>query len=86
MTAPARHRAKLFSNGRSQAVRIPKEFRLAGREVTIRKVGQAVILEPVEAGWPPGYFDRLRRLRARPVSIRRPPDPPPAPLDWDPDG
>ena len=38
--------AKLFWSGRSQAVRLPKEFRLAGNEVRIRKQGAAVILEP----------------------------------------
>lgn len=40
--------AKLFWNGRSQAVRLPKEFRFEGDEVHIRRVGTAVILEPVK--------------------------------------
>ncbi len=39
--------AKLFRNGRSQAVRLPREFRFAGDEVRIRKVGDAVLLEPL---------------------------------------
>ncbi len=43
--------AKLFRTGRSQAVRLPKEFRFAGDEVRIRRHGQAVILEPVPADW-----------------------------------
>jgi antitoxin VapB len=85
MPAPVRQRAKLFRNGRSQAVRIPKEFRLEGREVTIRKVGRALILEPLEPDWPSGYFARLRRLRKKPIRIRRPPDPLPEPLAWNPD-
>lgn len=38
--------AKIFKTGNSQAVRIPKEFRLAGKEVYIRKVGNMLILEP----------------------------------------
>ncbi|PYS53900.1 MAG: AbrB/MazE/SpoVT family DNA-binding domain-containing protein [Acidobacteria bacterium] len=38
--------AKLFSNGRSQAVRLPQEFRFEGNEVRIRKVGDGVLLEP----------------------------------------
>ena len=38
--------AKLFENGRSQAVRLPKEFRFNGNEVSINKVGDAVILLP----------------------------------------
>lgn len=41
--------AKLFQHGRSQAVRLPKEFRLPGAEVRVSKVGDKVILEPLEA-------------------------------------
>ena len=48
--------AKLFTNGRSQAVRLPKEFRFKSDEVAISKVGDAVILYPVDQGW-----DILRR-------------------------
>lgn len=44
-------RAKLFWTGRSQAVRLPKEFRFDGDEVTIRREGQAVVIEPVVTGW-----------------------------------
>jgi antitoxin VapB len=40
-------RAKLFSHGGSQAVRLPKAFRFEGAEVTVRREGEAVILEPV---------------------------------------
>ena len=43
--------AKLFWNGRSQAVRLPKEFRFKGDEVHIRRVGTAVILEPANQDW-----------------------------------
>jgi antitoxin VapB len=42
-------RAKLFMHGRSQAVRLPKEFRFPGKEVKVTKVGDRVILEPIEA-------------------------------------
>ena len=38
--------AKLFRNGRSQAVRLPREFRFEGDEVRIRQVGDGVLLEP----------------------------------------
>ncbi len=38
--------AKLFSNGRSQAVRLPKEFRLEGKEVFIKKTGAGILLLP----------------------------------------
>ncbi|MEF3366599.1 AbrB/MazE/SpoVT family DNA-binding domain-containing protein [Methylocystis sp. 9N] len=41
--------AKLFQHGRSQAVRLPKEFRLPGTEVRVSKIGNKVILEPIEA-------------------------------------
>lgn len=41
--------AKLFQHGRSQAVRLPKEFRLPGTEVRVSKIGNRVILEPIEA-------------------------------------
>jgi len=41
-------RAKLFANGRSQAVRLPKEFRFEGSEVRIRRgFNGAVVLEPI---------------------------------------
>lgn len=43
--------AKLFENGRSQAVRLPKKFRFSGDEVLVRRLGQAVILLPKEAVW-----------------------------------
>ncbi|MHB1311869.1 MAG: antitoxin [Gemmatimonadaceae bacterium] len=42
-------KAKLFANGRSQAVRLPKEFRFAGAEVYIERRGDAVILTPADA-------------------------------------
>lgn len=40
--------AKLFMHSRSQAVRLPKEFRFEGKEVRISRVGDRVILEPAE--------------------------------------
>ena len=50
--------AKLFKNGRSQAVRLPKEFRFEGTEVRIHKQGEKVILEHVEKSkWPDGFWD-----------------------------
>jgi antitoxin VapB len=44
-------RAKIFWSGRSQAVRLPKDFRFRGGEVHIRRHGSAVILEPVAEDW-----------------------------------
>ena len=46
MTAPVLSTAKVFTTGRSQAVRLPKAFRFATREVTIERQGDAVILRP----------------------------------------
>jgi antitoxin VapB len=43
--------AKLFMNGRSQAVRLPAEFRFPGREVLIERQGDAVLLRPKPGGW-----------------------------------
>ena len=40
--------AKIFMHGRSQAVRLPKQFRLPGKEVRVRKVANGVLLEPIE--------------------------------------
>jgi antitoxin VapB len=45
---PEKTTAKLFMHGRSQAVRLPKEFRLPGKEVRVRKIGNGVLLEPIE--------------------------------------
>jgi antitoxin VapB len=45
-------RAKLFQHGGSQAVRLPKAFRFEGSEVSVRREGDAVILEPVKASRP----------------------------------
>jgi len=43
--------ARLFANGRSQAVRLPKEYQFAGENVYIQRVGEAVILFPVDKQW-----------------------------------
>jgi antitoxin VapB len=50
--------AKIFRNGRSQAVRLPKAFRFAGKEVRIYRQGEKVILEPIKRSkWPEGFWD-----------------------------
>jgi antitoxin VapB len=54
-------RAKVFWTGRSQAVRLPKAFRVATREVSVRREGQALVLEPIqmerdERGWPLAFW------------------------------
>ncbi len=43
--------AKLFKNGGSQAVRLPKEFRFEGACVFIKKVQDAVVLLPHQESW-----------------------------------
>jgi antitoxin VapB len=43
--------AKLFKNGKSQAVRLPKEFKFQGNEVYIKRVGVNVILMPKDNPW-----------------------------------
>lgn len=43
--------AKIFENGRSQAVRLPKEYRFDDDEVMITKVGKMVILLPKDSEW-----------------------------------
>ena len=43
--------ARVFKSGNSQAVRIPKEFRLDGEEVEIRKQGGSLILRPKKKSW-----------------------------------
>ena len=53
--------AKLFKNGQSQAVRLPKEFRMVGNEVYIKKQGEAIILLPKENSWAP-LFSSLNRF------------------------
>ncbi|HEU5317034.1 MAG TPA: type II toxin-antitoxin system VapB family antitoxin [Chloroflexota bacterium] len=53
--------AKLFMNGRSQAVRLPREFRFAGDRVRVRRVGRGVLLEPVEFD-ARAWFERLDRF------------------------
>ena len=43
--------AKVFENGRSQAVRLPKKFRFNVDEVVVQQLGDAVLLAPKESVW-----------------------------------
>ncbi len=74
-------RAKLFQNGGSQAVRLPRECRFpeGQREVTVRREGARVILEPVDM-WPEdfrkclgGWTEEIARPRQAPLSKLRDP-------------
>jgi antitoxin VapB len=61
--------ARLFQNGRSQAVRLPKEFRFEGDRVRIRRVAQGVLLEPLipnTAQW----FEELDKFNSEPFLPR----------------
>ena len=77
-----RSTAKLFMHGRSQAVRLPKEFRFEGKEVRVSKVGDKVILEPMKR--PPfdvdAWWARLDAYRDIPFP-ELPDDPPLMPDD-----
>jgi len=43
--------AKIFTNGRSQAIRLPKEYRFSGDDVYINKIGKIVVLIPKDDPW-----------------------------------
>ena len=49
--------AKVFWSGRSQAVRLPKDFRVDAKEVRIRKQGHRIILEPIPDSW--DWLDKI---------------------------
>ena len=69
--------AKLFQNGRSQAVRLPLEFRFPGSEVRISRHGGGVLLEPIVASVD-DWFASLDRFAAEPFTAggrQQPPAP-----------
>jgi virulence-associated protein VagC len=72
-------RAKLFKNGHSQAVRLPRAYRMSGTEVSIRREGNRIILEPLaKETWPAGFFRSIRiddRHFRRPEQGSLPPAP-----------
>lgn len=51
--------AKIFENGRSQAVRLPKEYRFKEDEVAINKIGDIVFLLPKEDKWA-GFLESFK--------------------------
>lgn len=64
--------AKLFQNGQSQAVRLPKEFRFKGDSVFIRKMGNAIILLPMKNPWK-SLFESLDKFSADFMTSREQP-------------
>ena len=61
--------AKLFKNGRSQAVRLPKEFQFQGDQVRIRRLGRGVLLEPMEVDFAE-IFRQIDELGDDPTFVR----------------
>jgi len=61
--------ARLFRNGQSQAVRLPKEFRFEGTSVYIHRLGHSVVLVPTREPWR-GMFDATKRFTADFMSER----------------
>lgn len=60
---PDKWRARLFLNGKSQAVRLPKPLRFESEEVLMWREGDRVILEPAsKTTWPDGYWETLDEL------------------------
>lgn len=74
---------KLFKNGRSQAVRLPAEFRMPGDRVRVSRVGDGVLLEPVRDDLEKMFadIDRLVQGRFMEDGREQPPMPPDDPLD-----
>ena len=76
--------AKLFMHGRSQAVRLPKEFRLPGKEVYVRRVGDTVVLEPIgksDAELMAAIFGHIDRNGGADFLPEGRPEQPPMPVD-----
>ena len=71
--------AKVFWSGRSQAVRLPKHFRVEGREVRITRRGHSIVLEPVPDTWAwlesiAGILDEdfMEAVKEQPAPTERP--------------
>jgi antitoxin VapB len=77
---------RIFYNGRSQAVRIPKALRFQVEEVAVRRLGDGIYVEPVKSTtWPEGWFDDIL---IEDVEFKRPEQgglPPPVSLDANPE-
>ncbi len=65
--------AKLFQNGQSQAVRLPKKYRFEGDKVIIKRVGNAVVLLPYEDSWST-LFDSLEQFSDDLMAERQQPE------------
>ncbi len=76
--------AKIFMSGRSQAVRLPKAFRLPGKEVHITKKGDGVLLEPIRKKFatPEEMWAAIDAIGGGRFDIELPDDPPPPPEEF----
>jgi antitoxin VapB len=54
-------KAKIFKNGQSQAVRLPKCFRLEGSEVSVTRLGTGIILQPIISSWK-DVFSKMNKI------------------------
>lgn len=63
--------AKVFQNGRSQAIRIPKEFRVSTDEVYIDKIGDTLIVKPKKANKWDAFFEALERVDTHDFMVDR---------------
>jgi antitoxin VapB len=76
--------AKLFKHGRSQAVRLPKDFRMPGTEVRVRRIGRGVLLEPIDVPYDvKAWFAKLDEYLDEPFmpeGRQQPANPPPRDL------
>ena len=61
--------ARLFKNGQSQAVRLPKEFRFSGKLVMIQRLGNCVVLVPEDDPWR-SMFEASRHFTDDFMSVR----------------
>lgn len=63
--------AKVFKNGRSQAIRIPKEFRVDSDEVYIKKIGDTLIIEPKKSDKWDSFFEKLKEIDTKDFMKKR---------------
>ena len=76
--SPRPRTVRLFKNGRSQAVRIPREFELPGLLVTIRREGKSLVLEPAPKA---DLAALIASWGGRGLAFESPPDVPPEDVD-----
>jgi antitoxin VapB len=65
MAMAAERRVRVFRNGRNQAVRIPREFELPGKEAVMRREGTRLIIEPVQPKSLLAYLAKLKPIKEK---------------------